>query len=91
MCHPVRLLFTLHLAISCHFYDPTTPIHPQALRLVPSCQDRKLDLHLIAVACLEAELGPGALNVDLEDIGAVGVDADGGEWDYLAEDGDNDA
>lgn len=31
------------------------------------------------------------LDVDFEDVRAVRTNADGGEWDYLPEDGDKDA
>lgn len=53
-------------------------------------QDRKRRRDLVAVTRFEAEFGPGALNVDLENVRAVWVDADGGVGDYLAEDRDED-
>lgn len=58
---------------------------------MPSRQDRKLNLYLITVASLEAKLSPGALDIDLEYVWAVRVDANSGEGDYLTADGDDDA
>lgn len=70
---------------------PFLPTELQTHRQPPSRQDRKRNLDLIAIACLEAKFGPGTLDVNLENVRAFRVNADGAEGDNLATDGDENA